>query len=296
MKKRKGSGPEIPRGEAPPDSDDDDQTMIVDRANISWPSEPNKDETCHVLTRLNGADRGRSYVLSQPAVRLGRGLDCEVRVNDESVSRVHATVTAEGGGWVLEDAGSRNGTFVEERKVRRYELRDGDELQLGTRARFRFASVARSEVELMKELFESSVQDSLTGARNRRSFDARLRTDFAFAQRHGTDLAVLMLDLDHFKRVNDTFGHFAGDAVLREVALTVRRTIRTEDFFARYGGEELVILAPGIDVRGGYALGERIRSTIEGLSIEVGDQSVPVGKSNALCKSRQAPGHVAGAA
>jgi two-component system, cell cycle response regulator len=177
---------------------------------------------------------------------------------------------------VVEDLDSRNGTFVDGSRVTAHELSDGERLQLGSSIEMRFAMTADDEEHLQRKLYESSVRDPLTGIFNRKHMNERLAAEVAYAVRHKTELALLMFDLDHFKAINDQFGHQAGDKVLIGVAGIVLRTIRLEDVLCRYGGEEFVVLVRGTDVRGAVALAERIRSIVETARIVHEDLPIPV--------------------
>ncbi len=251
-----------------PKEEEDEMTIVTDRSLISWPTAAPDHESCDVLTVVAGPDRGRTFRLSETHYRVGRGTACEIQIKDDSMSRVHALLSrGSDGGWVVEDAGARNGTFVGGQQVTRRLLAQGDVIQLGFRTAFRFDNLPSSQAALVSELYESSVRDPLTGVSNRRHFEERLRAAVSFAIRHKTDLALLMMDLDHFKRVNDTLGHPAGDSVLKHVAGVLRGAIRTEDMLGRYGGEEFAVIAPGIDVKGGAALGERLRALVEGTPV-----------------------------
>lgn len=111
--------------------------------------------------------------------------------------------------------------------------------------------------------------DDLTGLPNRRSAERTLDQTLSLAKRHRRDFAVLLLDLDHFKRVNDEHGHDVGDAVLREVGQALARTIRREDVAARWGGEEFVVVLPETSRRDALALAERIRRAVAASSTPV---------------------------
>ena len=156
----------------------------------------------------------------------------------------------EDGKYFVEDLGSRNGTFLQGKRITRAEIRDDDWVQLGARVAFRFTLTDSRQEGLLRKLYESSTRDALTGAYNRRHFDDRLRAEIAFAVRHATDCALILLDLDHFKRVNDTYGHPAGDEILRHLAGVANRALRTEDVFARFGGEEFAVILRGASTRG----------------------------------------------
>ena len=221
----------------------------------------------HLLVRARGAQLGQVLKLGQQSHRVGRANDCELWLSDDGVSRRHATILFEAGVYTLEDTGSANGTFVGGQKVERATLRDGDLIQFGPQAVFRYSVADEGQEQLLRQLYEASVTDALTGANNREHFDSQLRMELSFARRHGTDLSVVMFDVDHFKRVNDTFGHPTGDEVLVEISKATRRLVRNEDVFARYGGEEFVLILRGIALDGARIVGERLRERIAELSI-----------------------------
>src|SRR5262249_35562882 len=158
-----------------------------------------------------------------------------IRIEDEGVSRKHARLTTNGTEVHLEDLGSANGTFVNEQplKVRRL-LEDGDKIKLGSTTIIKFSYSDEIEESFQRRMFEAALRDGLTRAYNKKYLLERLDKELAFSLRHGTPLTLFLLDADHFKSVNDTFGHPAGDAVLVALAAIVQDTIRKEDVFARY--------------------------------------------------------------
>jgi len=216
-----------------------------------------------VLTQMAGLEAGRVCSLEGQSVTFGRSPECTHAFDEASLSRVHARIFREGPAYVVEDSGSRNGTFVNEARVTRAALNDGDRVRLGSAITLRFQLVDAQEEESLIRVYESSVRDGLTGAWNRKYLDERLRGEVAFAIRHRTALAVVLLDIDHFKKVNDTYGHLVGDEVLKATAAVLRGALRTEDLLARYGGEEFVVVARGIDLRGSVQLAERLRVMAE---------------------------------
>jgi diguanylate cyclase (GGDEF)-like protein len=119
-----------------------------------------------------------------------------------------------------------------------------------------------------KQLAVMATTDTLTGVSNRGSIEQFLDNEASRAKRFGTDLAVAMVDIDHFKRVNDTYGHPVGDRVIREVSRAITDTIRTVDQVGRYGGEEFLVVLPGADLEGAMILGERVRETVAALYLE----------------------------
>lgn len=137
----------------------------------------------------------------------------------------------------------------------------------------------REKERLEKQLEEANAllekqatTDTLTGIANRRKFGFFLEAEMGRSRRYHVPLALIMFDIDHFKRINDTFGHPAGDAVLAELARIVTGTIRSEDSFARWGGEEFVILLPQTESRGAQSMAERIRSLVERNPFPVAEQ------------------------
>ena len=170
-----------------------------------------------MLLRMDGVGAGQVVSISQMPYSVGRHATNNLPIDDDSISRFHARFVCEDGEYFVEDLGSRNGTFIQGKRVMRSVIKDDDWVQLGARVAFRFTLTDSRQEGLLRKLYESSTRDALTGAYNRRHFDDRLRSEIAFAVRHSTDCALVLIDLDHFKRVNDTYGHPAGDEVLRIV-------------------------------------------------------------------------------
>ena len=220
------------------------------------------------LTVLAGPFPGTIYTLEGEVLIFGRDPVASIRVDDPSLSRRHARVFRNEQGYFVEDLDSRNGTFVDGKKVEGLrQLQNGDRIQMGRQYLLRFDLHDARELEAVKQMYEAAVRDPLTQVYNRRYLWDRLRADFAFAQRHHEPLSVLMADLDRFKSINDRYGHLAGDAVLRVVAKAMQRTVRAEDLVARYGGEEMCIVARGTDQESALILGERIRKMVEEVEI-----------------------------
>jgi two-component system, cell cycle response regulator len=251
-------------------SDDDplERTAVVNLADLRPNASKRQAKDRHLLIRARGAHLGQVLILGTQPHRVGRANECEIWLSDDGVSRKHATVLFENGNYIVEDTGSANGTFVGGQKVDRAILRDGDLIQFGPQAVFRYSQADEGQEQLLRQLYEASVTDALTGANNREHFDNQLRMELSYARRHGTDLALVMFDVDHFKKVNDTYGHPVGDEVLVEISKATRRLVRNEDVFARYGGEEFALILRGIALDGAKIVGERLRERIQALSIE----------------------------
>jgi diguanylate cyclase (GGDEF)-like protein len=221
------------------------------------------------LTIITGLNAGQIFGLDAAECIIGRGAEADLWVEDPSISRRHARITRRPDGrYFVEDLGSTNGTFVSGQRVDgRMEVPSGERVQVGPNLVLRFAITDNAEEELQRRLYESSTRDALTRAFNRKYFTERLLAEVAHARRHKGELALLMLDLDSFKAINDTYGHLAGDMVLRVVAAQLQRLIRVEDVLSRYGGEEFVILVRTTPHLNAITLAERVRATIEKLHI-----------------------------
>jgi two-component system, cell cycle response regulator len=229
-----------------------------------------------LLLRMDGVLAGQVHALGAKRFRIGRHAKNDLRVEDTGVSRFHACIDREDDRHVIEDLDSRNGTRVNGSAVARTRLVEGDWIQLGPRVGFRYSLADASQEELLKRLFESSTRDPLTGVYNRKHFDERLAAEIAYALRHAADVALLLFDIDHFKRVNDQHGHQSGDAVLRHVTAVAARRLRTEDVLARFGGEEFAIVLRGTTELGAGLVAERLRAQVAVLPAVVEGKPIPV--------------------
>ena len=217
-----------------------------------------------VLTVSAGPCVGKVFSLPRDGiVTIGRSSECTIQLDTTTVSRVHARIVGLATGFVVSDAGSTNGSFLNGSRLQgSVLLSDGDRIQLGSAVNLNFALVDAEEELGLFQVYEAAIRDAVTGAFNRRAFEDRFEAEVAAALRGQGSVALLMFDIDFFKRVNDTYGHVAGDAVLRGVAAVLMAGVRHEDFVGRYGGEELVVLARS-DAPSAIALAERLRVAVE---------------------------------
>ena len=229
-----------------------------------------------VLVESTGVFAGRPHPIPAGGATLGRSAECDIFIDHEALSRVHARIVYVDGDYVLEDMGSLNGCFVADTRVARAVLRDGDRVRLGPRIDLRFHSVGEEEERAIVRLYEAGLRDPLTGLANRKQLEETLRAELSFAKRHSTDIAVIMADIDRFKAINDTYGHLAGDTVLRHVAQVLTAVVRTEDVVARFGGEEFVVVARGTALAGGQQLAERLRAALERSPLHIQGERVVV--------------------
>ncbi len=199
------------------------------------------------LVVIHGDGLGKKYDLAQPEVTIGRSSKSDIQVDQESVSRLHARVVSDGGKVTIEDGGSTNGTFVnDEQADGAFRLRNGDLIKIG-RTIFKFIASNNIEAAYHDEVYRLTTVDELTQVFNRRYFEDTLDREVARCQRHHRSLSLVMLDIDSFKRINDTHGHLAGDMVLKNVATLIKGRVRREDVVARFGGEEFALLLPEVN-------------------------------------------------
>jgi two-component system, cell cycle response regulator len=199
--------------------------------------------------------------------------------DQDSVSRNHAKLVNDEGRISVEDLGSTNGTIVNDEHIEApLRLRNGDLVKIG-RTIFKFIASNNIEAAYHDEIYRMTTVDGLTQVFNRRYFEDAIERELSRARRYTRPLSLVMIDIDHFKKINDSFGHLAGDAVLKEVASTIRTRTRREDVLARYGGEEFALLLPEVDVKGGAQLAEKVRKLVEKHTFTFDGEAIPVSLS-----------------
>ena len=240
----------------------DRDTTATDLTSLPDTPSPRRARAC--LTVITGSAAGQIFKLSKGEAVIGRAPAAEIRVVDDGISRTHARIRHDSNGLFLDDLESRNGTFVNGHKIDKpVALTDGDKLQVGRTTVLRFAYHDDLDETFHENLMSSALRDPLTRLFNKRYFLDRLDSELKFARRHGASLSLLLLDLDHFKRVNDTHGHLAGDAVLVNLSDVLVKAVRNEDVVARFGGEEIGIILRAIPLEPALQLADRLRRLIE---------------------------------
>jgi two-component system, cell cycle response regulator len=219
-------------------------------------------ESIIVVLQPAGANPGRRHALSRPEHVVGRRAETDIPIDLDSVSRRHARFARDSKGWFVEDLGSTNGTFVNDERVQRHILVDGDIVRFGE-AVVKFLSGSNIEISYHEEIYKLSILDGLTGVHNKRFFTEFLDREVARSIRHGHSLGLVLFDIDHFKKVNDTHGHLAGDAVLQGLARRLKSRIRKEDILARIGGEEFAVVLADTNRAGALHLAEDLRNMVE---------------------------------
>jgi diguanylate cyclase (GGDEF)-like protein len=175
---------------------------------------------------------------------------------------------------LITDLGSANGVFVDGEKVTERLLKEGEKIRVGQTTALKFALYDQVEEQAQRQLLESALRDGSTRAFNRRYFMQRLAAEVRFADRHNQNLSLLIIDLDHFKQLNDTHGHQVGDEALKKLVDLLADTLRAEDVLARYGGEEFAVLARGIPEKGALQLAERLRRLVS--ETNLGSEKTPL--------------------
>ena len=233
-----------------------------------------KGEECLVV--IYGSQLGRKYTLTDEQLTLGRDPDNTIILDVDSVSRRHARVDTVQGKKVLVDLNSTNGTYLNDTMVvSREKLKNGDLLKVGDTI-FKFLAGSNIEAAYHEEIYTMTVTDGLTQIPNKRYLLEYLEREFSRARRYGRNLSCVMFDIDHFKKINDEYGHLTGDFMLKELAQLCRRRIRREEMFARYGGEEFCVVLPESDGDGVQDFANTVRRIIEQHTFEFENSKIPV--------------------
>ena len=242
------------------------------------------------LVFLRGEQLAAPIPLERDEVTLGRALEADVRVNDARASRLHARITTErdeatgATRYRVTDLGSTNGTLLNGQPVSDATLAEGDKLTIGEHL-IRFELLDDIDREFQRHIHRLLAHDELTGLLSGKSFISELRREAARAASEGRPFCVLMMDLDHFKRVNDTHGHLVGSQTLADVGEIINRAMRAGDVAARFGGEEFAAFLLDADCAQALVAAERVRQMIEahafsatrrGSSDEEGDRTLRI--------------------
>jgi two-component system cell cycle response regulator len=228
---------------------------LIERVNQSGP----KQESCLVL--LTGPEIGKRIPFVDDKLAVGRDGTCQVSLRESSVSRNHAEIIIKNDDAMVHDLGSTNGTYVNDSLITKATLRDGDIVKFG-RVIFKYLSGTNIENAYHQEIYRLTTTDPMTQIYNRRFFMDGLDREVSRSRRYKHAMALLMIDLDHFKNINDTYGHLAGDHVLKMVGRSLERSLRREDILCRYGGEEFAALLPETGREIAIEVAERLREAV----------------------------------
>ena len=206
--------------------------------------------------------------LDREEVILGRALEAGVRINDKNISRQHAKINTIYDGenqlteYVVTDLNSRNGTLLNGQRITHEKLQNGDKISIGEHI-LRFELLDEIDREYHRQIHRLLSHDDLTGLLSSRSFFSELRRETGRAKTENHQFCVLMMDVDHFKKVNDTYGHLTGSKTLEEIGSCITQILRSGDAAARFGGEEFAAFLLNAELSQALVAADRIRSEIE---------------------------------
>jgi two-component system cell cycle response regulator len=217
------------------------------------------------LVVMAGNPVGQVFKLSQAITVIGRDDTAHIKLVDPGISRHHAMVyfDNEKQALMVRDMDSRNGTSLNGQPVTKpCPVSRGDKIGVGMQTVLRVSFGDEVETHFAQQMYDAALRDALTGAFNRRFLEGCLETEIGNASLHGAPLSLVIFDIDHFKKVNDTYGHPIGDEVLRWLCQQVRTVLTPQHVFARYGGEEFVVLCRDADEAMATQTAEAIRQAI----------------------------------
>ncbi|HEY0469225.1 MAG TPA: GGDEF domain-containing protein [Polyangiaceae bacterium] len=257
-------------------SEYDEKTRVTQVVQAPPPDDVPSNDCLVVIYTAEPGLLGKRFVLDRSPLRVGRGADNHIVLEGDSVSRRHAHFERRTSAWYAVDDGSTNGTYLNEEQIAREALlTNGDRIKVGPSI-LKFLSGADAEAKYHEEIYRMTIVDGLTQIHNKRYLFEALEKELIRARRYERDLSVLMFDIDFFKRINDQYGHLAGDHVLRELARIVQDRIRRDEVFARYGGEEFVIVLPETSLAGAVALAENLRARVGSHGFSFQGEQIPV--------------------
>ncbi len=210
-----------------------------------------------------GKDSGKRHKLKPGIITIGRSPQADITIDDDRISRVHCAIKWEDDTITIEDKGSKNGTYVDSQKISHAHLPPGVSLQLGHSV-MKIEYKDEAEIRFEESLIHRASIDALTGIFNRQHFIRLALKEMAYARRHQQTVGIIIIDIDNFKRINDTYGRSGGDLVLVQFAELISEKKRDEDLLGRYGGKKFIILpSDEVDREGIYRQCERIRKAVE---------------------------------
>ncbi len=234
------------------------------------------------LVVLSGLDQGNQYKLNRQFNTIGRTTDADIRLLDPKISRKHCVLIIHPDSIVLEDYQSTNGCYVNDIRIESQTIEPTARIRVGSTI-MKVEYKKASEVQSEKALYVAANTDALTKVLNRHAFMTRAEDEVAISQQFNTKIAVIMCDVDHFKKTNDTYGHPAGDHVLVELAEILNSEMRKDDLLARYGGEEFIILLRNTDTDAVSKWAERIREKVESFEFIFDKEVIPTTLSIGIC-------------
>ncbi|HEV7474299.1 MAG TPA: GGDEF domain-containing protein [Pyrinomonadaceae bacterium] len=236
------------------------------------------------LVSLRGELMAVPIPLERDEVIIGRAIEADVRLNDSRASRSHARISSthdtatKHTSYVITDLRSTNGTLVNGELITEVQLTDGDKIVIGDHL-FRFEMLDEIDREFQQQIHRLIAHDELTGLLTSKSFFSELRREAARAAADSRPFCVLMMDLDHFKEVNDTFGHLVGSKTLEETGRVIKEALRAGDVASRFGGEEFAAFLLDANYAQGLVAAERVRVAVENEEFPATRMDAPNGQA-----------------
>jgi diguanylate cyclase (GGDEF)-like protein len=248
-------------------SDFDEKTRVTQVVQKAATEEGTGNDCLVVIYSPEPGLLGKRFVLDRAVLRVGRGADNTVVLEGDSVSRRHARFEKRGNRWHVVDLNSTNGTYLNEQLVVGEQiLNNSDRIKIGP-AILKFLSGADAEAKYHEEIYRMTIVDGLTQIHNKRYLFEVMDRECTRARRHDRPLSVVMFDIDHFKKINDSYGHSVGDEVLRCFGAICRESFRDVDIIGRVGGEEFLAILPGTGAEGACLVAERVRNRLQSQAI-----------------------------
>jgi diguanylate cyclase (GGDEF)-like protein len=258
---KRGGGPE------------DTVTVTVSRPGVVTGNVRARGNGAACLVCIYGAELGKRWALTGGTITIGRSSSSDIPLDQDSVSRAHARIMRRGDFYVVSDLGSTNGTFVGDEVIKERALKNGDRIRIG-RTIIKFLSGGDVESSYHDEIYRLVTVDGLTQVYNRRYFNEAIEREISRTKRGSLPLSLILLDIDHFKKTNDTYGHVMGDAVLRQLASELGPKVREMDVLARTGGEEFGVILPEASIDFALVTAEALRHAAMAGQFGVGEQKL----------------------
>ncbi len=235
------------------------------------------------LIAFTGKEGWKRFKVKKEKMTIGRSPKADIVLNDERISGIHCMIQYIDDHVVIEDLNSTNGTYINGEGIIKETATTRSNIQIG-RTVMKVDYKDELEIQIENELIRKATTDSITGIANRDNFMSRAQEEIAFAKRTDMQLGLVMLDIDLFKNINDTFGHQAGDYVINRLSVLIDGAKREEDLFGRYGGDEFIVLLRGeLDLEGAKVFCDRVRKAIEKHKFQFDGRQIPVTVSLGLC-------------
>ena len=240
----------------------DDETIIANPGEMSILQQPAQRRAA-CLVQYSGAQLGKRFPLDNDSMTIGRSPQTDICIDEPSVSRRHSKFSIKGENVSVEDLGSSNGTYVNDKRLEgSLDLNDQDMLRLGT-ILFKFFANENIDGIIHDKIYRMATIDAGTQIFNKEYLLDTLKSEFKFSKAYHHELSVIYYDLDHFKKVNDTYGHAAGDHILKEGAQVIKKALRKTDILCRFGGEEFIVILPNTNAEKAIDLTDRVRVAME---------------------------------